>query len=232
MDAPLPPHPSRWGRFLRGVRYGFPILLGYIPIGAAFGILATTIGFTKVQAVLCSALALAGAGQFIALSLLASGEGVAGVLAATAVVNLRYVLFGATLSPFLRRYHLSRQATLAATVTDETFAFNVTDLENGTADPSSMAGVGAVSWAGWVGGTVLGATAAGVIGDPTRWGVEFAMAAMFTALLIDQAKDRRHVILAVVAGLLALAFSSLLPGKWFVIAASILAAAIGAALWR
>jgi 4-azaleucine resistance transporter AzlC len=214
------------------VRYGFPILLGYVPIGAAFGILATTLGFTKLQAVLCSALALAGAGQFIALSLLAAGEGVVGVLAATAVVNLRYLLFGATLAPFLRRFSLVRQAGLAATVTDETFAFNITDLERGTADPASMAGVGAVSWTGWVGGTALGATAAGVIGDPTRWGVEFAMAAMFTALLIDQAKDRRHVILAVIAGILALLFSALLPGKWFVIAASVIAAAIGAALWR
>ena len=66
---------SRWSRFTRGLRLGFPIFLGYVPVGLAFGILAHTVGFTVLQAVLCSATALAGAGQLIALSFLASGAG-------------------------------------------------------------------------------------------------------------------------------------------------------------
>ena len=55
----------------------------------------------RFEAVVCSATALAGAGQFIALAVLASGAGVAAVLVATTIVNLRYVLFAATLSPYL-----------------------------------------------------------------------------------------------------------------------------------
>lgn len=93
-----------------------------------------------------------------------------------------------------------------------------------------MAGVGAISWVGWVSGTFVGATASSLIGDPYRFGVAFAMPAMFTALLVAQADDRRHILIAVVAAVLAVLFALLLPGKWYIVAASVSAASIGAAV--
>lgn len=196
---------SRGRRFLRGLEIGLPVFLGYMPVGMAFGILARQVGFTTAEAAICSATALAGAGQFIALSLLGSGASAAATLLATAVVNLRYLLFGTTLSPHLHGVKRPVQAWLAFTLTDETFAINVADVRAGTATPASMAGVGLVSWAGWVLGTVIGAVGARWIGDPTRWGVDFAMAAMFAALFVALAENRRHVIVGICAGALALA---------------------------
>ena len=173
---------------------GLPILLGYMPVGAAFGIVARDLGFTPLQAVTCSATALAGAGQFIGLALMKSGATALTVVAATSVVNLRYVLFGAAMSPHVSRVPLGGQAILAFTLTDETFAVNIDDNRRGNADAFSMAGVGAIAWVGWVSGTALGALTAGLIGDPSAWGVQFAMPAMFSALLVAQAEDRRHVV--------------------------------------
>lgn len=233
MSSPVPqqqPCLSPAARIARGARLGLPIFLGYMPVGMAFGILATSHGFSVTQAVLCSATALAGAGQFIALSLIAAGADAPSILAATSVVNLRYVLFAATLSPHLSRTPLVTQGALAFTLTDETFAVNIDDWRRGSADELSMAGVGAVSWVGWVGGTIIGAAASGLVGDPSRFGAEFAMAAMFTALLVAQAEDRKHVIIGVVAAALAVAFALVLPGKWYIVAASMTAATIGA--WR
>ena len=63
-------------RMWRGIELGLPIFLGYMPVGMAFGILANERGFTTLQAVVCSATALAGAGQFIALSFMAAGADV------------------------------------------------------------------------------------------------------------------------------------------------------------
>ncbi|MDP3629966.1 MAG: AzlC family ABC transporter permease [Actinomycetota bacterium] len=209
-----------------------PIFLGYMPVGMAFGILAKTQGFDALQAVVCSATAIAGAGQFIGLSLMHAGESMVGVILATTVVNLRYVLFGATLSSHLGSTPLLGQAALAFSVTDETFGVNIDDHRRGLANAYSMAGVGAISWLGWVLGTALGATAAGFIGDPYRFGVAFAMPAMFTALLVAQAEDRRHIIMAIVAGVLAIAFALLLPGKWYIVATAITASAIGAVIYR
>lgn len=218
--------------FSRGIKLGFPIFLGYAPIGMAFGILAQGLGFTPLQAAICSATALSGAGQFIALSLVQSGEAVIAVIAATTIVNLRYTLFGAALAPHLTGLSGMRQALLAYHVTDETFAVNIDDHRRGLADFWSMTGVGVVSWTGWVGGTAIGALAAGLIGDPTSWGVQFAMPAMFTALLVAQTESRRHVVIAVLTALITIALMLLLPGRWYVVAAPVIAAAIAAAVFK
>ncbi|MFU8890734.1 MAG: AzlC family ABC transporter permease [Anaerosomatales bacterium] len=223
---------------MRGVRLGLPIFLGYVPVGAAFGVIATTIGFSALQAVVCSATALAGAGQFIALNLMKEGAGVVAVVAATTVVNLRYVLFGATLSPHLKGMPLTSQALLAFTLTDETFAVNVSDRRTGASSGASMAGVGAVAWTGWVAGTAAGALAASLIGDPSRWGVDFAMPAMFTALLIALAEDRKQMVVAACAALLAVGLPALasagiaIPSSWLIVIASMGAATLGALVLR
>lgn len=225
-------------RFWRGVRLGSPIFLGYMPVGMAFGILARTVGFTTLQALTCSATALAGAGQFIALSLIGGGAGVGSVLAATFVVNLRYVLFGSTLSPYLRDLSLRKQALIAFTLTDETFAINIADERRGLSTAASMIGVGAISWIGWVLGTAIGAVGTGWIGDSSRFGVGFAMPAMFTALFIALAENRRHVAIGLVAAAITLALPLLsalridLSPSWFIIIASMSAATIGSVIWR
>ncbi|MDO9556714.1 MAG: AzlC family ABC transporter permease [Coriobacteriia bacterium] len=227
-----PSCPSARDRLVRGIRQGFPIFLGYVPVGTAFGILARSWDLSPVQAIACSATALAGAGQFIGLSLMKAGADVASVLVATTVVNLRYVLFAATLSPYVKTASLPGQAALAFSVTDETFAVNMNALRRGTGDVWSMAGVGAVAWTGWVLGTALGALGSGLIGDPYRFGVEFAMPAMFTVLLVAQAEDKRHVVIAVVAAILAVVFALVLPGKWYIVAAAIGAATFGTVVYR
>jgi len=223
---------------MRGVRLGLPIFLGYVPVGAAFGVIATTIGFSALQAVVCSATALAGAGQFIALNLMKEGAGLIAVVAATTVINLRYVLFGATLSPHLKGMPLRSQALLAFTLTDETFAVNVSDRRTGASSGASMAGVGAVAWTGWVAGTAAGALAASLIGDPSRWGVDFAMPAMFTALLVALAEDRKQMVVAACAALLAVGLPALasagiaIPSSWLIVIASMGAATLGALVLR
>ena len=231
-------HGTREQRFWRGWRLGFPIFLGYVPLGIAFGILARTLGFSVFEAVACSATALTGAGQFIALSLLAAGAGTPSVLMATTVVNLRYVLFASTLSPYLRGVPAPTQALLASTLTDETFAINVADHRQGLSTPASMAGVGAVAWTGWVAGTLAGALGAGWIGDPARFGVGFAMPAMFVGLFFALAEDWRHILIGVLGGAIALLLpltTSLgfrLDASWYLIIASMTAATVGAVIWR
>jgi 4-azaleucine resistance transporter AzlC len=221
-------------RFLRGCRLGLPIFLGYAPLGVAFGVLARSIGFSVFDAVACSATALAGAGQFIALSLLGSGAGVASALVATTVVNLRYVLFATTLAPRLAGVRVPTLAWLGFTLTDETFAVNIADLRQGEATPASMAGVGLIAWTGWVAGTLLGAAAAGWIGDPSRLGMQFAMPAMFAALFVALAEDRRHIAIGILSGAIALGLPMLasigieIPASWFVVVASVSAATIAA----
>jgi len=235
---PTPAPPGVRARFWRGAELGSPIFLGYVPVGIAFGVLARTLGFSTLEAVVCSATALAGAGQFIALSVLGTGASAATVLVATTVVNLRYVLFAATLSPYLRGVPTREQSAIAFTLTDETFAVNIAEQRLGLSSPASMIGVGFIAWVGWVLGTFLGAFGADWIGDPSRFGVGFAMPAMFTALFIALAEDWRHVLTGLFAGGAVLALPILaalgapISSSWFLVTASMVAATIAAVVWR
>jgi 4-azaleucine resistance transporter AzlC len=223
---------GRSSQLLRGMRLGLPIFLGYLPVGLAFGVVASAAGFSVSQAVACSALALAGAGQFIGVSLVEAGAGLPAIVLTNAIVNLRYLLFGATVAPHLRGAPPWRHAILAHTLTDETFAVNIVDLKEGRATPDSMTGVGLVSWTAWVAATLVGAMATSAIGDPSTWGIDYAMPAMFTALLVGQIEERAHLYTAILAAALTLVSAWLLPGSWFLVVASILAATVGALLFR
>lgn len=218
--------------FARGLKLGLPVFLGYLPVGAAFGVVAAAAGTGVTAAVATSALVLAGAGQFIGLQLLKGGAGLATAVIATAVVNLRYVLFSATMSPYVRETPWYRQGFLAFTLTDETFAINITDSREGLSDDWSKMGVGFVSWVGWTTGTALGAAATALIGDPSRWGVDFALPAMFTALLVAQLSEKKYVVIAGVAAVVALGLAAVLPGEWPVIAGAMAAATAGAVMYR
>lgn len=232
------PSNGRISRLRRGVGLGLPIFLGYAPVGVAFGIVARSEGWSTLQAVVCSATAIAGAGQFIGLSVLSAGSGVLAALSAVAVVNLRYVLFGSTLSPHLSKSALHHQAFLGFTLTDETFAVNVADIKAGTASPASMAGVGAIAWCGWVLGTLVGAAGAGWISDPSKWGVEFAMPAMFTALFVALADDWRHVVTGAFAAAVVICLPLLgqagipVPESAYVIVGSIVASIVATAVFK
>ena len=157
-------------------------------------------GFTTPQAVICSATALAGAGQFIALAVL--GKRCGGRRGADRDDDrqpaLRAVRGHAL--PLPARRPAAQQAPIAFTLTDETFAVNIAEHRLGLSSPASMIGVGVIAWCGWVLGTWAGAFGADWIGDPARFGVGFAMPAMFTALFIALAEDWRHVVTGLFAG--------------------------------
>jgi len=231
--------PSRTGEeFARGLKLGLPIFLGYLPVGIAFGILATQYGFSLVAAMVCSATALAGAGQFIALSTMISGGSALTAIIATGVVNLRYVLFSATVSPFMRGVRPQSMVWQAYTLTDESFAINVADIRRGRATLASMAGVGAVAYIGWLCGTAIGWTGGAYIGDPARFGIDFAMASMFSALFVALAENARQVLCGILSAVLVCGMWLLtrlglaIDPNWFIVIASLAGATVAMVLFR
>lgn len=217
---------TRFESLRHGAALGAPVFLGYLPIGMAFGVIATTAGFSVAQAAACSGFVFAGSGQFVAAKLIRDGAGVAGVLIATAVINLRHILFGATMAQYLRATPRRLLLPIAFTMTDEVFAVNIVELQAGRVDDWSLIGTGFTAWSGWLLGGVIGAGAAALIGDPSTWGVEFAMPAMFTALLVAQLTSRPRAVAAVLAATLSLALSPVLGGAWPAIIAAMAAATV------
>ena len=147
----------------------------------------------------------AGSSQFLALSLLAAGAALPVIIFTTLIVNLRHALYSATLQlpfshlPFLRR------AALAFFLTDETFAV-VQSALNRKVEPldAVMFGSGLVNYSTWIGFTAIGIVLGQNIPALQHWGLEFAMVATFTGIVVPMLITRSQVVCALVAGVTAL----------------------------
>lgn len=113
---------SRSTEFLRAWRDMVPMLIGAVPFGIIFGTLAAGAGLSAWQTLGMSLLVFAGSAQFIAITLLGGGAGIAVVLLTTLVVNLRHALYSASLQPFVSHLPKRWRMPLAFWLTDEAFA--------------------------------------------------------------------------------------------------------------
>lgn len=117
--------------YLEGLRRALPIMLGYVPVGFAFGVLAVKNNIPPALAVGMSLLMFSGSGQFVLASLWGAGAGILSVIAAVFIVNLRYLLMSAAESPWLAALPRCQRFLLGLGLTDETFVVHITALQRG-----------------------------------------------------------------------------------------------------
>ncbi len=226
-----PARPGSGTPLLDGVRAAWPICLGYAPIGLAFGVLAQQAGLEPWQVGLMSALVFAGSAQFIAVSLLQAGASAAAIVATTFVVNLRHVLMSSALAVHLRGRARPFLALFAYGVTDESFAVNAARFRDGPWDPPRALAMNQTANLAWVLSTVTGAYA-GQLVPAGAFGVDFALPAMFLALLVFQVRTRLHGVAAAVGGGVAVALYLAWPGNGYVVVATLAGATAAFALQR
>jgi len=219
---------------MTGLKKSIPVVLGYTPIGLAFGILANQQGLTTFEIFLMSFLVYAGASQFIASAMITSGVNPASIIMTTLLINMRHMLMSASLSTYLKHVPSSLQAVLSFGLTDETYAVDITYCREDKPSASFFIGLHTVSHAAWVISTLAGGILGNLISDPTRWGIDFALSAMFIALLCMHMKDKADVLVAVCSAVISILLTKLLGNGWNVILATMLAATIGVStsLWN
>jgi 4-azaleucine resistance transporter AzlC len=208
-------------------RQTLPIILGYVPVGFAYGVLAQKSGLSGINTILMSLLVFAGSAQLIAVGLFAAGAAPLAIVATTFVVNLRHLLMSAALAPFLRSWSKARLALFSYQMTDETFALHANRFAKGETAPCETFGINVIAQSAWVGGTVLGLAASTLITDIRPIGLDYALPAMFIALLLGQLKSRQHLAVAVIAGVLSTILMLAGLQQSHVLAATIIAATIG-----
>jgi 4-azaleucine resistance transporter AzlC len=214
----------------QGAKSALPVVLGYFPLAFAYGILAVQAGVSLAWTTLMSVLVYAGAGQFMIVALLAAGADSLAIVLTVFVVNLRHLLMSAALAPKLGHLARWRVAAVAAELTDETFAvISVQGQEHGYTS-GWLAGLQVCSHLSWVLGSVAGAVVGAAVSDPTRWGIDFALVAMFLALLAMQVRRRTTLIVAIVAALVYRIALPIVNEYWAIIAAATIAATIGVML--
>jgi 4-azaleucine resistance transporter AzlC len=211
-------------------KQALPIVLGYLPVGFAYGVLARKSGLSIDNTVLMSLIVFAGSAQFIAVSLIASGASSLTVILTTFIVNLRHMLMSAALSPYLKKWSKMELAGFTFQLTDESFAVHSTRFANGDMHKGETFLINSIAQLAWVGGTVLGIFSSTLISDVKPMGLDYALPAMFIALLIFQIKDKSHVVVGIITGLLSTALTLTGAGQWNVIIATLIGATLGAAL--
>jgi 4-azaleucine resistance transporter AzlC len=214
-----------------GLNAGWPICLGYLPIGMAFGVLAQKAGLTPLQIGLMSIMVFAGSAQFIAVAMLAGEASAPAIITTTFVVNLRHVLMSSALAVYLRAAHRGLLALYAYGVTDESFAVNLPRFNAGNWSLSRALVVNHAANLTWFISTVAGGIGGRFIPEGAL-GIDYALIAMFICLLIYQIRKLIHLLTAVMAGLTAVILALIIPGNTHIVIASIAAATVGVMIQR
>lgn len=209
-----------------GVSHAVPIMLGYVVLAMAFGIMAGEAGLTILETIAMSVIVFAGASQFIAAGMFAAAMSPATIILTTFLVNLRHILMSASLAPHLRGLRVHSYALLGWGITDETFALNSTVYRERPRHHWFMYGTNFAAYAAWIAGTVIGVLFGSIVPGIEQLPLGFALPAMFICLLVMQLSDRLLLCAGVLAGGLSLLLGQLLEGNWNIILATILSATI------
>jgi 4-azaleucine resistance transporter AzlC len=218
--------------FLAGVRAEMPIILGVIPFGLIFGVLARQSGIPPAFGQAMSLVVFAGAAQFIGAGLFAVSTPALIILLTTFMVNLRHVLYSASLAPHVRPLPTRWKLILAYLLTDEAYAVTVVHYHGpgpNTHRHWFYLGAGLTLWTAWQLSTAAGIFLGAAV--PGSWGLDLTLALTFIGIIVPTLKDLPHVGAAVSAGVVAL-LASALPYRLGLMAAALVGIAVGVLLDR
>ena len=196
--------------FMRGLRDGIPICMGYFAVSFALGITARGIGMNALQAGLMSLGMVASAGEFAAIVLIQSAAGIFEMITTCIVVNLRYFLMSCSLSqklspdlPFIHRF------LLPYCITDE--IFGLSSAVPGYLNPRYSYGMTIVSVAGWTTGTVLGVLLGNIMPGWAVNALSVSLYGMFLAIIIPPARKDSFIAGLVLISMVTSGLFSILP---------------------
>jgi len=214
-------------QFWTGVRAEFPLLIGVFPFGMIYGALAMNAGLSKPASQMMSSIVFAGSSQFVTTQLVHEAAPGFVIVLTIAVVNLRHMLYSASLAPHLAHLSLRWKTLLSYLLTDEAYAPSVIKYEREGVQPFShwfVFGAGLALWSTWQVSTALGIFLGTAI--PESWSLDFALPLTFIAMVVPVLKGRPYIAAALSAGVVALVAYSL-PFKLGLILAALVGIVVG-----
>jgi predicted branched-subunit amino acid permease len=218
--------------FVSGVRRALPVVLSALPFGLLFGALAVDNGLSTGQAVLMSATVFAGASQMVGLELFGTDASALLIAASIFVVNLRHLLYSATLGRRMAGFTTGQKAVSFFLLTDPQFAEAEREAEaTGGFSFAWYLGVGVAFYAMWQAGTLTGALFGRLIPDPERWGIDFLLTIYFLGLVMGFRKRAFWLPVVLVSAVASVIAFKLIGSPWHIsvgaLAGVLFAAAFG-----
>jgi len=191
--------------FWIGLQQFLPIVPGAMAFGIVYGVAATDIGIKPVEGILMSMFMVAGASQVVTIELLKTEASIWLIILSVMLVNLRFVIYSASLTRYFKPYSIWWRMALGYFLTDQPYALSIAYFDEHPDAPHKQwfhLGHSVMLWLSWVAGSALGL----FVGDfiPESFGFGFAIPLMFIALGVPAIKDRSFLIVAIVASVVAL----------------------------
>lgn len=204
---PDTPQPSgtALAAFLAGARAVSPILLADIPFGLIYGITALEAGMSPLLAQAMSFIVFAGSAQLVIAQLVREATPALIIVIIAFVVNLRHVLYSASIASYLQHLSGRWKALLAYLLTDEAYVVAITHYEQAKKNGRRrwyFLGAGLTLWTTWQLVTAAGVFLSASV--PTSLPLDFALPLIFIALLVPVIRDRAGVVAALTAGVVVL----------------------------
>jgi len=214
---------------LKGAWDAAPLIIGGIPFGIIFGTLALNAGLDIWQTVGLSSIVFAGSAQFVAIGMLAAGTSIGFIVAATFIVNLRHLIYAASMLPYVKHLPQRWRLPLGFLLIDEVYAATYPHHINNLKDKNNhwhYLGVGLAFYISWNIATLIGIFFGQSIPGIDSWGLDFAMSATFIGMVVPHLINRPMVIAVLTSGLLAvLTFDW--PHKIGLVLSSVVGMAVG-----
>jgi predicted branched-subunit amino acid permease len=214
--------------YLRGARASLPMQIGQIPFALVAGVTAQVHGLSLLESTMMAGIVFAGSAQLLTLAAWTSPVSVVAASLTALLVNLRFILMGPLLAPWLDHLRGWRRWVPLYFLVEHDWALSLKEIERGGRDAAYFFGAGSLLWAMWVvcsiAGFLLGQAIAPKPGHP----LFFAAVAVFITLLVPMWKGQRDIVPWLVAAITAVTVSRLLPGTaWHVLSGAIAGGAAG-----
>ncbi len=226
----------RAAEFRAGVLALAPMLLGVVPFGLIYGVLATSAGMPAWLAVAMSAVVFGGASQMILVQLWAGGAPALVIAATVSMVNLRHALYSASIAPALAHLPRRWKWLIAYLLTDEAFAAmnrRVASARPGAEEAACrhwyFLGAGVALWTSWQTSTIVGVLLGKQV--PTALPLDFFLPLTFIAIVVPSLRTRAQLAAALAGAALAVAWTSW-PHKLGLMGAACVGIAVGAIVER
>ena len=222
-------HSSPRRLFFQGVFDALPLIVGGVPFGIIFGTLSLNAGLDIWQTIGMSSIVFAGSAQFVAIGMLAAGTSFGFIIAATLIVNLRHLIYAASMLPHIKHLPQCWRVPLGFLLIDEVFAATYPRYLNNPTDGNNhwhYLGVGVAFYLSWNVATIIGIFFGTSIPGIETWGLDFAMSATFIGMVMPHLVNKPMIIAVGTSGSLALLTFDW-PHKMGLVLSSLIGMAVG-----
>lgn len=189
--------------------------------GSVLGLLAAKKGLSWSELLIMNLSVFAGSAQFVMVDMWLPPLPIVEITLAVMVINMRYLLIGASLNPLFLNTSLRHKAVFMHLVADENWAMTMARFHKEQITTYFLLGGGICVQSAWCAGTMAGHRLGAVIANPERFGLDFAFVAVFTALVFSFWRGKRDILPWLATAILAVATEKIVPGKWYILVGGI-----------